>query len=121
MPMQVIDKSGTNFIPTKQKIAERAGAQKASPVVPSAPAPPGVDGLFPEKSKSLANLSFKKKTVSNVATSQVPLASVKKQASAPVFSDREVVRSPVSVTGGWGDTTTWSPVVESPRLPRLAR
>ena len=78
MPMQVKDRSGTSLISTKQKIAERAGAPKLSPVVPSAPAPSATEGLFPQKSKSLANLSFKKKATTGAAPPTAPSTSFKK-------------------------------------------
>lgn len=123
MPMQVVDKSGTSFISTKQKIAERAGASKASPAALPAPAPSGATAPFPQKSKSLANLSFKKKTVSNLAHPPASSSSsVQKQASTPILPGQDMVRSPVSATTGWGDPSPWSPVSpmtsRPPPIPR---
>ena len=123
IPMQLVDKSGnTTFISTKQKIAEKSGhtTSKPSPVVTSIPpsAPTKAMDIFAPQ-KSLAKLSFKKKSTATTTTttnattagpsSAHPSPSISKQGqqSKSYFSDREVAESPVNETGGWGDNSGW--------------
>lgn len=114
-PMHVVDKSGAPSISTKQKIAQRAGVSKPSSSVPAAPAPSAIESVLPQKSKSLANLTFKKKSATNPAPPAVS-PNLKGHASSTVFSNKEVVRSPVSMGGGEG--SAWSPTMSSPIAQR---
>lgn len=102
MPMPVSEKGGAAGISTKQKIAQRAGV-KASLITASMP-PPGPEAL---PKKSLAGLSFKKKTTA-AATSAMPSPTVpvgasqgqkQQQGSSKHPSDK----TPAVITSGWGD------------------
>ncbi|KAI0094587.1 hypothetical protein BDY19DRAFT_913567 [Irpex rosettiformis] len=115
IPMQLIDKTGTASIPTKQKIAEKSGhlTSKPSPVVTTVPtpAPTGTGDLFPPN-RSLANLSFKKKstTTTNTEASPVvpsPSTSRSTQPRSSFFPEKETVHSPVTESGAWGNNLGW--------------
>lgn len=122
MPMQVVDKSGATSISTKQKIAERAGVQRVPPAAPTTSAAAGSPGVFPQKSKSLANLSFKKKSSGVVAAVASPLAPAQKpkEGISSYFDGQDVVQSPTSVTG-WTGAASPRTGGFPPDVPSLSR
>ncbi|KAI0702474.1 hypothetical protein BC835DRAFT_1320860 [Cytidiella melzeri] len=114
IPMQLVDKTGATSIPTKQKIAQLSGTNTSKPSTPLSASFLSSEVLFPPQ-KSFSKLSFKKKSVSTTPTPTVPSPVVSsapakqqhKPAGSSYFPDKDIADSPVTASGGRGDSLGW--------------